>query len=95
MHRISAERERLWKEYDDALRKYVDGVECFTVSMTKRTVSRLRTLERGGGSATGEQDCWQRTRSLVPRDGQSSVCGAFQCLFKSLGLPSLFEEMPT
>ena len=32
----------------------------------------------GGARAVGEQHCWQRTRPLVSRKGQSSICWAFR-----------------
>ena len=41
-----------------------------------------RSVGTGGSPATGQQHGRQRSRSLVPREGQSPVCGAFQCILQ-------------
>ena len=40
------------------------------------------TVGTGGASAAGKQYRRQRSRPLVPREGQSPVCGAFQCVLQ-------------
>ena len=40
------------------------------------------TDRTGGASAAGEQYGRQRPWPLVPREGQSPLCGAFQCLLQ-------------
>src|SRR6478735_6793978 len=36
----------------------------------------------GGASAAGKQHRWQRARPLAPREGQSPVCRAFECVLQ-------------
>jgi RNA-directed DNA polymerase len=48
-------------------------------------------ISTGGSSATGKQYRRQRPWPLVSRSGQSSLRGAFQAYFKSLGLPTLID----
>ena len=46
------------------------------------TPSPGSSVGTGGSPATGQQYGRQRSRSLVPREGQSPVCGAFQCVLQ-------------
>jgi hypothetical protein len=56
------------------------------------TASRSRVAAAGGTSATGRQHGWQWSRRLVPGRSKALYVGASNSYFRSLGLPSLFEN---
>jgi RNA-directed DNA polymerase len=54
----------------------------FVAAVENTAPSPGGTPGTGGAGAAGEQYRRQRSRPLVPREGQGPVCGAFQCLLQ-------------